>query len=128
MFEKENLQILRDLSLLQIQIRDLEGYRDTRYQLLQLRPTQRVSWIGYSMAYHLLKEYDLANSVLEEFCKTQVWRLFLMKSFQVWKIRVFVLKYQDQSCRLRAVRIAFVSRHGLLRGWSIWKSCKTLGR
>ncbi len=71
-FKKENLQILRDLSLLQIQIRDLEGYRDTRYQLLQLRPTQRVSWIGYAMAYHLLKEYDLANSILEEFCKTQV--------------------------------------------------------
>ena len=72
LLKKENLQILRDLSLLQIQIRDLEGYRDTRYQLLQLRPTQRVSWIGYAMAYHLLKEYDLANSILEEFCKTQV--------------------------------------------------------
>ena len=51
------MQILRDLSLLQIQMRDLEGYRvsqcdyiaciaqfvcrDTRYQLLTLRPTQR---------------------------------------------------------------------------------------
>ena len=51
------MQILRDLSLLQIQIRDLEGYRDTRYQLLQLRPTQRVSWIGYAMAYHLLNDF-----------------------------------------------------------------------
>jgi tetratricopeptide (TPR) repeat protein len=29
--DPENLQILRDLSLLQMQIRDLEGYRDTRY-------------------------------------------------------------------------------------------------
>ena len=65
------MQILRDLSLLQIQIRDLEGYRDTRYQLLQLRPTQRVSWIGYAMAYHLLKDYDIALSILEEFSKTQ---------------------------------------------------------
>jgi hypothetical protein len=65
------LQILRDLSLLQIQIRDLEGYRDTRYQLLQLRPTQRVSWIGYAMAYHLLKDYDIALNILEEFSKTQ---------------------------------------------------------
>ncbi len=65
------MQILRDLSLLQIQIRDLEGYRDTRYQLLQLRPTQRVSWIGYAMAYHLLKDYDIALNILEEFSKTQ---------------------------------------------------------
>jgi tetratricopeptide (TPR) repeat protein len=71
-WDPENLQILRDLSLLQIQIRDLEGYRDTRYQLLQLRPTQRVSWIGYAMSYHLLKEHDIASSIIDEFCKTQV--------------------------------------------------------
>ncbi len=69
--KKENLQILRDLSLLQIQIRDLDGYKDTRYQLLQLRPAQRVSWIGYAMSYHLLKDYDIAINILEEFSKTQ---------------------------------------------------------
>lgn len=69
--DPDNLQILRDLSLLQIHIRDLEGYKDTRYQLLQLRPTQRASWIGYAMAYHLLANYELANNILEEFCKTQ---------------------------------------------------------
>ncbi|XP_054829729.1 N-alpha-acetyltransferase 16, NatA auxiliary subunit [Eublepharis macularius] len=69
--DKDNLQILRDLSLLQIQMRDLEGYRETRYQLLQLRPTQRASWIGYAVAYHLLKDYDMALKLLEEFRKTQ---------------------------------------------------------
>lgn len=69
--DKDNLQILRDLSLLQIQIRDLEGYRDTRYQLFQLRPTQRASWIGYAMSYHLLNDYETALSILEEFGKTQ---------------------------------------------------------
>jgi len=69
--DKSNLQILRDLSLLQIQIRDLDGYRDTRYQLFQLRPTQRTSWIGYAMAYHLLNEHETANNILDEFAKTQ---------------------------------------------------------
>ncbi|XP_047611702.1 N-alpha-acetyltransferase 16, NatA auxiliary subunit isoform X5 [Phacochoerus africanus] len=69
--DKDNLQILRDLSLLQIQMRDLEGYRETRYQLLQLRPTQRASWIGYAIAYHLLKDYDMALKLLEEFRQTQ---------------------------------------------------------
>nr|XP_034959246.1 N-alpha-acetyltransferase 16, NatA auxiliary subunit isoform X2 [Zootoca vivipara] len=54
-----------------IQMRDLEGYRETRYQLLQLRPTQRASWIGYAIAYHLLKDYDMALKLLEEFRKTQ---------------------------------------------------------
>lgn len=71
-WEKDNLQILRDLSLLQIQMRDLDGYRDTRYQLLVLRPAQKASWIGYAMAYHLLKDYDMALKILEEYRKTQI--------------------------------------------------------
>lgn len=69
-WDKDNIQILRDLSMLQIHVRDLEGYRDTRYQLFMLRPTQRVSWIGYAMAYHLLQDYEMAVSILEEFRKT----------------------------------------------------------
>lgn len=70
-WEKENIQILRDLSLLQIQMRDLEGYRDTRYQLFILRPTQRTSWIGFAMSYHLLEEYEMANSILDAFITNQ---------------------------------------------------------
>lgn len=68
--DKENLQIVRDLSLLQIQMRDLEGYQETRYQLLKMRATQRASWIGFAMSYHLLKDYDMAANILEEFRKT----------------------------------------------------------
>ncbi|XP_067000279.2 N-alpha-acetyltransferase 15, NatA auxiliary subunit [Anabrus simplex] len=70
-WEKDNIQILRDLSLLQIQMRDLEGYRDTRYQLFMLRPTQRASWIGFGMAYHLLQDYEMALKILEAFRNTQ---------------------------------------------------------
>jgi tetratricopeptide (TPR) repeat protein len=67
--ERDNLQILRDLSLLQIQMRDLEGYRDSRYQLLLLRPANKMSWIGYANAYHLLKDYDSALRIIKEFRK-----------------------------------------------------------
>ncbi|KAL4230867.1 N-alpha-acetyltransferase 15 [Mactra antiquata] len=70
-WDKDNLQILRDLSLLQIQMRDLEGYKETRYQLLALRPGQRASWIGYAMAFHLLKEFDMALKIVEAFRNTQ---------------------------------------------------------
>ncbi|BES92311.1 TPR [Nesidiocoris tenuis] len=71
-WEKDNIQILRDLSLLQIQMRDLEGYRDTRYQLFIQRPTQRASWISFAMAYHLLKDYGMALKILDSFRKTLV--------------------------------------------------------
>ena len=70
-WDRDNMQILRDLSLLQIQMRDLEGYKETRHQLFQLRPTQRASWIGFAMSYHLLEDYDMALKILEEFRKTQ---------------------------------------------------------
>lgn len=70
-WEKDNIQILRDLSLLQIHLRDLEGYRDTRYQLFRLRPTQRASWIGFAMSYHLIGDYEGALKILEDFRKTQ---------------------------------------------------------
>ncbi|XP_026490356.1 N-alpha-acetyltransferase 15, NatA auxiliary subunit [Vanessa tameamea] len=71
-WEKENIQILRDLSLLQIQMRDLEGYKDTRYQLFMLRPTQRTSWIGFAMSYHLLGDYEMANSIIDAFRTNQM--------------------------------------------------------
>lgn len=66
-WEKDNIQILRDLSLLQIQMGDLEGYKETRHQLFKLRPSQHASWIGFAMSYHLLNEHDIACSILETF-------------------------------------------------------------
>ncbi|XP_076665580.1 N-alpha-acetyltransferase 15/16 isoform X2 [Andrena cerasifolii] len=48
-------------------MRDLEGYKDTRYQLFMLRPTQRASWIGFAISYHLLKDYEMALKILDTF-------------------------------------------------------------
>jgi N-alpha-acetyltransferase 15/16, NatA auxiliary subunit len=59
----DNIQILRDLSLLQIQMRDLEGYRETRHQLFKLRPNQHASWIGFAMSYHLLGDFETARDI-----------------------------------------------------------------
>lgn len=42
--------------------------------MLVLRPAQKASWIGYAMAYHLLKDYDMALKILEEYRKTQMVR------------------------------------------------------
>ncbi|CAI2349831.1 unnamed protein product [Caenorhabditis sp. 36 PRJEB53466] len=69
MLEKDNLQILRDLSLLQIHIRDFDGYLASKYELLRLRQNQRVSWLGYIVAHHLLKEYNLALGIMAEYIK-----------------------------------------------------------
>ena len=70
--EKDNLQILKDLSLLQLQMRDLEGYRETRHHLFKLRPSQQASWIGFAMSYHLLGDFETANKILETFRQSQL--------------------------------------------------------
>ncbi|KAI9091536.1 NMDA receptor-regulated protein 1-domain-containing protein [Phlyctochytrium arcticum] len=66
-FDKTNMQIIRDLSLLQIQMRNVEGFNETRHQLLSLRPTNRMYWVGLAISYHLLQKYDTALDVLAAF-------------------------------------------------------------
>ena len=70
-WEKDNIQILRDLSLLQIQMRDLEGYRETRHQLFRLRPSHHASWIGFAMSYDLLGDHETAINILDTFRQSQ---------------------------------------------------------
>lgn len=68
--DKDNQQILRDLALLQVQIRDYEGLEDTRRRLLTVRPNQQNNWIGFALSYHLLGNFPTAISVLNKYLET----------------------------------------------------------
>eukprot|EP00899_Mesostigma_viride_P025222 jgi/Mesvir1/5885/Mv00657-RA.1 len=65
--DKENIQILRDMSLLQLQMRDLAGLVETRRQLLTLKPNNRNNWIGFSVAQHLNGSYEVAALILDAY-------------------------------------------------------------
>lgn len=69
-FDEDNQQILRDLSLLQIQIRDYEGLEETRRKLLTIRPNQKNNWIGFAVSFHLLGNNTTAISVLDTYQDT----------------------------------------------------------
>ncbi|KAF9578148.1 N-alpha-acetyltransferase 16, NatA auxiliary subunit, partial [Lunasporangiospora selenospora] len=66
----ENLQIMRDYSLLQIHMRHYEAFVDTRHQLLELRPQNRQFWIGLAIGYHMLGKPDLGIKVLTAYEET----------------------------------------------------------
>ncbi|KAJ3204479.1 hypothetical protein HK099_001110 [Clydaea vesicula] len=66
-YDKENMHIIRDYSLLQVQMRNFEGYTDTRYQLLQLKPNNKLYWIGLAVAHHLNNDHASALHVLDTF-------------------------------------------------------------
>ncbi|XWS16388.1 hypothetical protein CRYUN_Cryun34aG0082900 [Craigia yunnanensis] len=65
--DPENIEILRDLSLLQAQMRDLTGFVETRQQLLTLKPNHRMNWIGFAVAHHLNSHGAKAIEILEAY-------------------------------------------------------------
>ena len=69
--DKNNLQVLRDLSVLQIHTRDLDGCLETRNKLLTQRPNQKASWVGYAVVQHLRGNVETAAIVIYEFLKVQ---------------------------------------------------------
>ncbi|KAL6614916.1 hypothetical protein ACP70R_037186 [Stipagrostis hirtigluma subsp. patula] len=65
--DPDNIEILRDLSLLQAQMRDLSGFVETRQQLLSLKPNHRMNWIGFAVSHHLNSNSSKAIEVLEAY-------------------------------------------------------------
>lgn len=43
-----------------------------------LRPTQRASWIGFAISYHLLKDYEMALKILDTFRNSPMVRIICM--------------------------------------------------
>jgi len=72
--EPESVPIQRDLAHLQIQMRDYEGYVQSRRNMLQQKPGFRQNWTALAIAHHLAGNYDEAENVLttyEETLKTK---------------------------------------------------------
>lgn len=51
----------------QVQMRDVQGFQETRHQLLTLKPTHRQHWMAYAIAQHLNGSCDLAVQVLNTY-------------------------------------------------------------
>uniref|UniRef100_A0A0N5B6Z3 N-alpha-acetyltransferase 16, NatA auxiliary subunit n=1 Tax=Strongyloides papillosus TaxID=174720 RepID=A0A0N5B6Z3_STREA len=71
--DKENHQVMRDLSMCQLQNRDYEGFRDTCYTLLSSKGMNKAVWMGYAVAHHLLGDYDMALKTLDLYQKSAQW-------------------------------------------------------
>ena len=63
--DKENYQILRDWGLIQMQLRNTEGYLDARRQMLDMKADQRANFIGLAVAYAFNDQPESAVRVLD---------------------------------------------------------------
>ncbi|KAI5862529.1 N-terminal acetyltransferase A, auxiliary subunit [Durotheca rogersii] len=62
--EPESHQIQRDLAFLQVQMRDYQGYVQSRAAMLQAKPQLRQNWTALAVAHHLSGNLALAEKVL----------------------------------------------------------------
>ncbi|CAH2351197.1 N-terminal acetyltransferase A complex subunit Nat1p [[Candida] railenensis] len=62
----QNKQILRDLSTMQVQIRDYKNLKESRQLYLEEQPGFRANWTASAVAQHLNKNYDGAVSTLSK--------------------------------------------------------------
>ncbi|KAH7160078.1 NMDA receptor-regulated protein 1-domain-containing protein [Dactylonectria estremocensis] len=62
--EPESAQIQRDLAILQVQMRDYQGYIQSRTAMLQARPQLRQSWTALAIAHHISGNPQEAENVL----------------------------------------------------------------
>ncbi|KAJ5138611.1 uncharacterized protein N7515_003459 [Penicillium bovifimosum] len=62
--EPESQPIQRDLALLQMQMRDYQGYIRSRSAMLQARPAFRQNWTALAIAHHLAGDLAEAEKVL----------------------------------------------------------------
>ena len=69
-FDPENITVLRDLALLQIQMRDYAGFLETRQKLLELKSANRQHWVSFALAHHLNGNFEVAATILDTYEKT----------------------------------------------------------
>ncbi|KAL1862701.1 hypothetical protein VTK73DRAFT_6678 [Phialemonium thermophilum] len=65
--EPESQQIQRDLAILQVQMRDYQGYIQSRFAMLKARPQLRQSWTALAIAYHLAGNLQQAEHILSTY-------------------------------------------------------------
>lgn len=59
-----NTMLLRDLSLLQSQVRDFKNLTDSRQRFLESQPGYRANWTAVAVAHHFNKDYDACVNTL----------------------------------------------------------------
>lgn len=53
-FEPDNIQLLKDIAAMQVQIRDHSAHVQTRLSILKLKPNMIHNWTAFTVANHLV--------------------------------------------------------------------------
>ncbi len=88
--DKGNIQILKDLGLLQIQMRDLEGYTKTQHTILELKPNLKGNWLSFALGKHMSGDLQGAVQVIDIFLSTlEEGSVDLQKNFETSELAMY---------------------------------------
>lgn len=68
--DPKNIQVIIDLSELQIQVRDFAGYRTSKQKLINERGGNHAYWLGFMTGAYLDAKYDLCRDIISTFRDT----------------------------------------------------------
>ncbi|KAK3725136.1 hypothetical protein LTR37_000647 [Vermiconidia calcicola] len=68
--DPDSIQIQRDLAHLQVQVRDYQGFVQTRRTMLQAKPQVRQNWTALGVALHMSGDLSGAENVLQKYEET----------------------------------------------------------
>jgi peptide alpha-N-acetyltransferase len=69
MYDPTNAVILRDLTYLQLQLRQHGAFLESSRKALELKSNQMVNWVTFSVANYLIGNYSVAYKAIDS-CKS----------------------------------------------------------
>jgi tetratricopeptide (TPR) repeat protein len=125
--DKDNFQIQRDMSLLQIQMRNYEGFAETCNQMLVAKSSQRMFWMSYAVANHLLKEYSLAENVIDTWMNSLKEQKVDFENGEIWLYKNMIIEESGELERallnLEEIKDKIVDK----TAWKLAKARMSLG-
>ena len=95
--DPRNLNVLRDLGQLQVQLRDYSGYIETRRQVLCERPYVPQNWILFAMANYLKKDYPQTLEVLSSLDMTLKEQKLELKPYEMSELISFTARVHEEN-------------------------------
>ena len=65
--DPDNALILKDLSMVYLQLRNVRAFVDLRWKILRTKPEQRTSYVALAVGLHLLGDHENAYGVIDSY-------------------------------------------------------------
>jgi N-alpha-acetyltransferase 15/16, NatA auxiliary subunit len=107
--DPNNQNIWRDLSFLQIQLRDIAGFRESRRKSIVLRPALRANWLGFIAASYLAGDFSATYELIDQL--KEAWRAEMKDNYEESELMLFQQRCLERQGR-HSEALEYLDKHG----------------